>query len=202
MKKRGLIAMVAVFGASMAFAASLAVPWFADNAPVKADIPPTQGQTQLVFLKSNVTDTLTLSIEYFNPAGAFLGPLAPNNTFTISPLSALAFRPVQVDPDRTAVSDGAGGWVAGDDPNNQGGQEGLQGVRVPDRPRSVDAATPIPGSDDGNGNEVIDTRKNGSITIRWQGDPTDVQGVVQSFQTEFGGSSRTTSFGFLLPPGN
>ena len=116
MKKLGLIAMVAVFGASMAFAASLAVPWFVDGAPAKAKIPPSVGVTSIVYLKSNVTDTLTLSIEYYNQAGAFLGPVAPDNTFTIAPSSALAFRPVVVDPDTTVLPDGSGGWIEGDAP--------------------------------------------------------------------------------------
>lgn len=200
MKKLGLIAMVAVFGVSVAFGASLSVPWYVDNADAAAGVPPTVRVTALVYLKSNVEDTLTLSIEYFNEDGAFLGPPAPNNTFTIAPNSALAFRPVAEDPNTRIESDGQGGYIPTTDPDgindaNAGGQEGLQGVVVPDRPRGDD----LPGSDDGSGGLVSDSSKNGSITVTWQGEPTDVQGTVQQFQTTPDGKS--FSFAYLLPPG-
>ena len=73
-------------------------------------------------------------------------------------------------------------------------------MRVPDRPRSVDGL-PIPGSDDGSGNEVIDTKDNGSITVRWQGSATDVQGIVTGYQTPASNTSKAISYAFLLPPG-
>jgi hypothetical protein len=203
MKKLSLFALMVIFGTSVAMAASLAIPWFVDNAPVKNSIPgTTPGVTGVITLKSNSTDTVVCTIEYYSQEGWFLGPQAPNNTFAIAPLSSLAFRPVQADPDPTVTTDGGGNFVAmpagQTNTANAGGQEGLQGVLVPDRPRSVNDQ-PIPGSDDGNGNQVVDTKKNGSITIRWNGGDTLIQGQVAYFQTAAGGV--TMSYAHLLPPG-
>ena len=170
MKKLTIIAVVLAMGVTVGFASSLKVPWFVDNAPEAAGIPSSTPDrvTGLITLSSNRTDVLVCSITYYNADGSNLGPAAPNNTFTIDPLSSLAFRPVQNDPDATA------GGIAG-------GQEGAQGVLVPDRPRDVD------------------TKKNGSCVVEWVGDGTDVQGQVAYFQTASGGL--TMSYAHLLPPG-
>lgn len=185
MKKLGIIAALVV-GANVALAASLGVPWYVDTADVATGIPQSNWLsntnkggvvTGLVTLKSNVATTLVCSITYYSADGVDLGPAAPDNTFEIAPLSALAFRPVANDPSVAA------GGIAG-------GQEGAQGVLVPDRPRDVD------------------TKKNGSIVISWAGDPTDVQGQVAYFGTsrhpdQFGVASPdlvTYSYAHLLPP--
>jgi len=175
MKKLGIIALTMAVGSGMAFAASLSVPWFVDNAPVANGIPgQSKGVTGLITLKSNRTDTITCSIAYFAPDGTALGPsAAEGNTFTIAPLSALAFRPVAFDPATTP-----------------GGQEEAQGLAVPDRPMVPDSSGK--------------TGKNGSITIEWAGDPTDVQGQVAYFQTTTDpntGAPLTFSYSHLLPPG-
>ena len=180
MKKLSIIAITLMIGTSMAFASSLAIPWFADNAPVDNGIPgASPGTTCLVVLKSNVVDADTGTpeadpivcwITYYNAAGDDLGPAAPDNTFAINPLSALSFRPVQDDP---------GGSVAG---GTSGGQEGGQGVLVPNRPRDVD------------------TKKNGSAVIEWVGEATDVQGQI-AFLTTGSDTTVTVSYAHLLPPG-
>ena len=127
MKKLTIIAVVLAVGVSAGFASSLKVPWFVDNAPEGAGIPSsTPGKvTGLITLSSNRSDVLVCSITYYNSGGDNLGPAAPNNTFTIDPLSSLAFRPVKYDPDVPT------GGIPG-------GQEGAQAVLVPDRPRDVD----------------------------------------------------------------
>lgn len=182
MKKLGIVAATLVLGSGVAFAASVAIPWFVDNAVSNADIPHRtlnasgEAVTTLVTLKSNSTDVLTCTILYFNQDGTALGPFT-NNTFTIAPQSSLAFRPVRVDP---------GNGITG--PNGEAGapfgQEGNQGVKVPDRPRDVD------------------TKFNGSITITFPGDERDLQGQVAVFETQnTNGNMLTMSYGHLMPPG-
>ena len=186
MKKVLVVSVLVLVGASLAFASSMSVPFFADYAAVDGGSPPPAGQVALIYLKSNVPDVVTCEIIYYNSAGEELGPFAPDNSFTIQPFSGLAFRPVMMDPDgQTTYDPGTG--VVGPYP---GGFEGSQGVAVPDRPRSVDAVTPIPGT------TIIDQKKNGACTISWVGGPSDVQGYAATINA--GGYA----FGYLLPPGS
>lgn len=173
MKKLGFLAMMVALG-GVAFASSLAVPWFVDNAPAACNNPPNLpgGEMGIVTLKSNVDRVMTCAITYYNSAGERLGPDAPNNTFTIAPMSALAFRPVA------------------NDPGTAGGQEGAQGLLVPNRPMGVVTPTYPSG----------DNKKNGSITIMWDGDPTDIQGQYAYFNTSTA-NQMNSSYGHLLPPG-
>jgi len=184
MKKLGIIAATLAMCTGIAYASSLAVPWYVDTAPVANGVPgKAAGVTGSVILKSNRTDTVICTITYYSPEGDELGPYPPNNTFAIDPLSAISFRPVVTDPSTTP-----------------GGQESATGVLVPNRPRSVDNVTPIPGTNP----PVIDTKRNGSITISWSGSDTDVQGIVTYFQTATDvntGATVTMSYGTLLPPG-
>lgn len=216
MRKFSVFALMVICAASVAVAASMGVPWFVDNAGSAVGVPQSKnGVTGMVTLKSNRTDTVVCTIQYFSQEGYFLGPPADRNTFTIAPLSALLFRPTANDPDVTVC--GAPGsyrsCVGEELPNtaNAGGQEGLQGVLVPNRPRSDEDDTTdlLPGSDDGSGNEVWDTKKNGSLTISWvasgpNGDK-EVQGQVAYFQTTGmpgnANSKVTMSYAHLLPPG-
>lgn len=123
MKKFALIALVLTVGVTCAFAASLKVPWFVDNAPPAAGIPPTSGTTTLVYLSNNTNSQVVCSIRYFSAGGADLGPNT-NNTFSIDPNATVAFRPVANDPSTA-----------------NGGQENpASGNLVPDRPRDVDTA--------------------------------------------------------------
>ncbi len=204
MRKISFAVAVVLVGTGIALASSLAIPWFADNAAAGSGIPgKTSGATNLVYLKSNVDTTLVCSITYYNADGVWLGPPAPYNTFTIAPRSALAFRPVLRDPDPTV----SGTMVVLDPATGEpqtiqlqgigGGQEGNQGVRVPDRPLSPDANTPIAWAG------IVDTKKNGSAVIEWIGGPNDVQGANTNFVTviQADGSKVTMSYGHLLPPG-
>ena len=207
MRKFAVVAIALMVGVSFAYASSLAIPWFVDNAQIGSGIPgDSNGVTGVVTLKSNVASEITCYITYYNQAGDKLGPFPPDNSFTIAPLSSLAFRPVQDDPDGTITV--AQLQEYGIDPNGDGnidsadlvgGQEGIQGLLVPNRPRSVDNSTPIP--DTGG---VIDRKKNGSITIEWIGGaPQDVQGQVAYYQTNIQGDGQvvTMSYAHLLPTG-
>jgi hypothetical protein len=209
MKKFAIAAITVAASATMAVASSLSVPWFVDGAgaagltPGNGTIGVGSGVVGIVTLKSNVPQLLTLSIEYFSPGGDSLGPQAPYNTFTINPRSALAFRPVVVDPfisaDGIVVRDPVTG-VEAPVVGISTGLEDVQGVQVPKRPRSANATTPIIGHPTG----LIDFPGfNGSITVTWQGGPQDVQGQVVYFRTQNqpDGQKVTISYGHLLPPG-
>lgn len=178
MKKFGILALVLMLGVGAAFSSSISVPWFLDYAEEASGFPPDEGITTLVYLKSNVDEQMELAIEYYNANGEALGSVNPDpdmegiNTFYIAPQSALAFRPVRIDPAPNTTDPRTG------DAGANGGQEGDQGVLVPVRPET------------GSGNLF-----NGSITISWVGEPTDVQGMVV-----FAGE--TLSYAHLLPPGN
>ena len=181
MKKLGIIAILAVvgIGSGAAFAASLGVPWFVDNADVATRIPQTKWigtskrgvVTGLVTLKNNTNATIVCRIKYFAPDGTDLGPgdTDPAGTFAIAPLSALAFRPGKNDPATVP-----------------GGQEGTQAVLVPDSPQT-----------------------NGSMVISWSGGASDIQGQVAYYQSsahpnDVGGADPrivTFSYAHLLPPG-
>ncbi|MBI3118268.1 MAG: hypothetical protein HYZ00_06265 [Candidatus Hydrogenedentes bacterium] len=204
MKKYAIAAVVMMLGASLAFAASLNVPLFVDNAGIAEFVPNITGAgvTGVVTLKNNKSTDIECAIQYYNLAGDLLGPFGADSTFEIRANSSLAFRPVAEDPAKGIT--GPTGVVG-----QNGGQEGAQGVLVPDRPRSVDSTTPIPGAG------VIDTAKNGSIVITWVGDDTDVQGTAGYFQTTHSRETAATSdtgadttdqvvtfsYTHLLPPG-
>lgn len=182
MKKLSVVAIMLV--GSIAFASSLSIPWYVDNAAPGIGLPPTPGTAgalSLIYLKSTVDHVLTCEIAYYNENGQFLGPVSPNNTFSIQPKAALGFRPVATDGNSLIP----GGLPAG--------QEGAAGYAVPNRPRSVDTTTPTPGT------TVIDSKKNGSITVQWTGDATDVQGSQEAYSASAAGA--IVSFSHLLPPG-
>ena len=188
MKKFLVVSAFVLVTAGIAFASSMSVPFFADFAPTDTGSPPAFGQVTLIYLKSNVPDVVTCEIIYYNGGGDVLGPFSPDNSFTIAPYSGLAFRPVAMDPDSATTIEypaGSGTFVG----PYAAGFEGAQGVAVPDRPRSVDDVTPIPGT------SVIDMRKNGSCTISWVGGPSDVQGYMTAI------NANNYAFGYLLPPG-
>jgi hypothetical protein len=205
MKKLGIVAIALSVTATVAYASSLAVPWFEDNAAPGNDPGNINGIVGIVYLKSNAPAQTVCTIEYFNEAGDSLGPQAPFNTFTIESQSSLYFRPARIDPNPD-VTAGDNVFVRDNVTGQQvqvigvaGGQEGFQGVRVPDRPRSADASTPIVGHPDG----LIDVRSNGSITISWVGGDADIQGAYSRLRTKTltNGSVIQQSYGHLLPPG-
>ncbi len=185
--KKLMFAMALVLIGGAAFAASCAIPWFADSDVTGVGYPLSKDTfVSLVYLKSNADVPLVCTIAYYNPDGDFLGPFAPNNTFSIAPQSALSFRPTANDPTVPF------GGIAG-------GQEGGQGVVVPNRPRSVGGA-PIPGT------TVVDTRINGSITVGWEIPAGyDAEKGAKLIQGAVVGQARAgaaiVSYGYLLPPG-
>ncbi len=169
--KRALVILVLV-GASVAFASSLGIPWFADVAAPGSGWPPVEGTgpATIIYLKNNTPDIIECEILYFNAAGMELGPYGEDATFEVQPNASLAFRPVQYDPN-----------------TEPGGQEDpASGLLVPDRPMGEDSPEPDGG------------RPNGSAVISWQGGPNDIQGMIATTGYGKGGM---LSYAHLLPPG-
>ena len=169
--KRALVFLV-LAGASVAFASTLGIPWFADVAAPGSGWPPVEGAgpSTIVYLKNNTADVLELDILYFSDVGLELGPYGEDARFEINPGATVAFRPVQTDPN-----------------TEPGGQEDEAGLAVPTRPMGDDSPP-----EDGDG------RPNGSAVISWQGSPSDVQGMVATTGYGKGG---LMSYAHLLPPG-
>mgnify|MGYP003572901609 CR=1 len=118
MKKFLVVAVVLAVGVSFAFASSLKVPWFVDNAPEDTTNPPASGLViGNVFLTNNLATDVECAITYFDKTGADIGfkPATgggATNTFVIPAGASWAFRP---------VADG-------------GSQEGGAGAVIPNRP--------------------------------------------------------------------
>ena len=116
-------------------------------------------------------EVVVAEINDFNAGGTNVGFVSRNpdnssNTFTIAALSSVAFRPVQIDP------------------GTEGGQEGPQGVLIPDRNTS-------------------DGKFNGSCVIKWVGGSGLVQGQVVYVKTSgnTNGQQEVVSYAHLLPTG-
>ena len=181
MKKVALIVLVAV--GSVALAASLNVPWFADNAPVAASVPPSSGTTALVALHNNLSTEITCQINYFAADGTALTGAdtterdyvwtAVYNTFAIDANATIQFRPVADDPSVGVA----------------GGQESESGVVVPNRPRYGEAGSAT-------------LKANGALVVSWgiDGDnganASSVQGRVASY------ASAGSAGMYLLPGGS
>lgn len=175
MKKLYVLAMVLTLAACFAYASTMSVPWFTDNAPAGCGLPPTTGlvagkaQVGLVYLHNNLNDELVCSIEYFTQEGDSIGPLA-NNTFTLPALATVAFRPTVHDP----VTPGTKGM------------ESVVAQAIPNRP-------------------TVDGKDNGSFVITWSGDPGLVQGVLLQTQNANRSADMNAAnflqWGTLLPAG-
>lgn len=167
MKKFALIALVMTVGVTCAFAASLKVPWFVDNAAANTGVPPAGGSdgfpvtTTIVYLSSSSSSELICSISYYSAEGVFLGPPQNgiDNTFAIDPFATVAFRPVADDPA------GVGTELGQENP--------ASGALIPNRPRDVD------------------TKKNGSLVIEYPGTGSELGGQVTFYSQ---GSTRSTAF--------
>jgi hypothetical protein len=171
MKKTLVIALVVAVGVSAAFASTIKIPWFVDAAPAGCGFPPSSGILGLCYLSSSSSEVLECSIEYFNEAGESLGPAEGENTFTIQPLSTVAFRPVIRDPNPTAIAAGAAPNTAdGGYENGDGGQEGPQGVLVPKLPNGYSLSNPT------------GAKPNGSLTVYYEG-----EGLLSGQYTLIGG---------------
>lgn len=176
MKKFSVIAVLVAIGlvGGFAFAKSMSVPWFVDNAPAAAFYPPIAGTSAIIYLHNNLATPKECTIQYFSQDG-IEQPLPPGgNTFIVPALSTVAFRPVADDPDSVP-----------------GGQEAAVARAIPNRP-------------------LTDGKKNGAIVVGWQGETTDIQGILQQGQyvskdlAHYVGklqSSLVTSYATLLPPG-
>lgn len=157
-----------MFGAGVHSNCQVAVPWYMDNAAVNSGLPPSGGNTSIIYLHNNLTTALTASICYFTSSGAEVGPWGDSSVFTIAPSASVAFRPVANDPVTT---------------NTPNGQENpATGALIPNRPMT---------------GESNDGKKNGSIAIRWYGNPNDIQGVIKTWTAASGGPM---SDACTLPP--
>ena len=169
MKKFLMITLMIAVGVSFAFASSLKVPWFVDSALPATGNPPSAKVLGLITLTSNAEEVVVAEIKYYNAGGTEVGydtSRSDSNTFTIAALSSVAFRPVQIDP------------------GTEGGQEGPQGVLIPDRNTS-------------------DGKFNGSCVIKWVGGSGLVQGQVVYVKTSgnTNGQQEVVSYAHLLPTG-
>ena len=173
--KKLLVVMMALTLGGVAYGSTLGVPWFVDTGIPANKLPPnSNGVVGIVYLHNNLQTTINCSIEYFTAGGTSVGPLAPDNTFSIAANASLGFRPVASDPSTVA-----------------GGQEATDsGWLVPDRPTTTDV------------HPDTDGKKNGSCVITWMGGPSDVQGVyLQEQLTTRDGEGKIVAFAHLLPPG-
>ena len=94
MKKVLVVALM--LGAGLAYASSLGVPWFVDNAPTGANPSLTTGDLGIIFLHNNHTEQIEVTVAYYTAVGAFIGPVTAN-TFLIEPQASLGYRPVKDD---------------------------------------------------------------------------------------------------------
>lgn len=123
MKKIAIFALVCAVGVSMAFASSIKVPWFVDNAAAPATLPPAGGIATIVYLTSNSDSVVDCTIAYYTAEGTFVGPAddGVSNTFSIAPRSSLAFRPVADD---TAQENALAGALVPNRPLTGAGNDG------------------------------------------------------------------------------
>jgi len=187
MKKFMLVALLLAVGVSFAFASSLKVPWFVDNADATSGQPPALGAVGVIFLASNSAEDLTCYIQYYNQDGVEVGsvaagvPGASATTFSIPALASIAFRPVADD--------------------SAGNVEGAAGRLVPNR--GTNEATPKK-----NGSCKIsweDTAVATAPGVYAAPDSaeakTAVQGAYRNVAVVSGTDSRLMVYGHLLPPG-
>ena len=156
--------------AGPAVANALNVPWYVDTAGAGQRIPPRDhGTTSIVYLHNNRETVVTCDIEYYTQDGVHVGPFGA------------------LEKQFTIASNASVAFRPSlDDPATvAGGQEGSAGLAVPNRPVN---------SDGGN-----DGKRNGSIVVRWDGRPGDIQGVAVTYQNTLGLGPST--LGYLLPKG-
>lgn len=181
MKK--IIVLTILVVASVAFAKSLTVPWFVDNAGPAVKFPPTAGTSALIYLHNNEANDLLCTIGYITQAGVSIGPDAPDNTFVIPALATLAFRPATNDPATVA-----------------GGMEAPAAILIPDRPMGT--ANGNDNNTNGSlfvswvvGTEPLQGKSSGSV----QGMLTQAQAI--GARAASGQPAAYGLWGTLLPPG-
>ena len=94
MKK--VLVVAVMLGAGLAYASTLGVPWFVDNAPTGANPPLGAGTMGIIFIHNNHSEALEVTVAYYTAVGNYIGP-DTGNTFSISPQASLGFRPVADD---------------------------------------------------------------------------------------------------------
>ena len=94
MKKVLVIAIM--LGAGLAYASSIGVPWFVDNAPTGVHPPTSSKAESYIYIHNNHSEQLEVTVAYYTAVGAYIGP-DYDNTFVIEPNASLAYRPVVND---------------------------------------------------------------------------------------------------------
>lgn len=180
MKKLSVIAVLVAVGlvGGFAFAKSMSVPWFVDNAPAAAYYPPTSpGLAAMIYLHNTTSSAKECTITYYSQEGVEQALPSGGNTFSIPALATVGFRPVADDP--SSVS---------------GGQESELARSIPNRPTASGS----------------DGKKNGGIVIGWQGNDTDIQGILAqaqyiaasgAYSGKIASPGLVATYETLLPPG-
>lgn len=99
MKKLALVAGVLTLGAGVAFASSLTVPFFLDNAPVPFNTATGNQQAAFIALHNNLSVDIEVSVDYFDAGGdGTVDQQTPSpNTFNLPANATFSFRPVADD---------------------------------------------------------------------------------------------------------
>jgi hypothetical protein len=108
MKKMFLLGAMSVALVGVAFASSIAVPFFQDNAPA-TPFPPTTGTAAFVGLHNNTDGPITCYVTYMvadATTGAGIDVTPEANSFTLPAYGSISFRPFA-----TATNEGAGSIV-------------------------------------------------------------------------------------------
>jgi len=83
MKKVMMMMVIMALMGGVAFAASLSIPWFADNAKAGDGWPPKEaGVATIVYLKNNTADPIECKIAYYSNVGDPLGPFPGTANWT------------------------------------------------------------------------------------------------------------------------
>lgn len=146
MKKIAIFAVVLVLGTGVAFASSLNVPFFLDNAaPLGGSLAPSSGSVTFIGIKNTTSSDIVITLTYF------VRNNDPNDSGFIT-----------TDPATAILSANQGlGWRPGsDDPGIEGA-----GNAIPD---IVSAEAALGGA--------ASLNVAGSATITWEGDPSDIIG--------------------------
>ena len=95
MRKFVAVAAVMVLGAGVAFAASLNVPFFLDNAPSDGVFPPTSGTKTFIALHNNLSVDLEVAVDYYDAGtdGTVDQRTPSPNTFLLPANATFSFRP-------------------------------------------------------------------------------------------------------------
>ena len=174
MKKVLVIALM--LGTGLAYASTMGVPWFVDNAAIGSNPPAAVGTLAIVYVKNMATEVTNVTIEYFTQDGVSLGPAAGSNTFDINPGASVAFRPVATD----SVVEGAATYLV-----------------VPNRPRT----TLLPGQDTKKNGSIVFTWSGGPNDLQGSYKMAQCSNHAVS-STDPTLVYMLSGYGHLLPSGN